>query len=214
MRKLTGGVVVIAFLLCMGGIANAIPITETVYATIKSVPYGGEPDIVIGDYVHLFDVVYDDEGTEVHSYYDDTGEIEHIWNLNNVPSYIFADDATFTLSPFITEVIQTYGGRDYHDYYIDSVTGRADGFGFGGVSIQYYTVHDDYDFVWMSPSLGTGGSYMGYLHVWSGYSNRPGLKVVFGDPSSLADPVPEPATMLLLGAGLVGLAGFRRRVKK
>jgi hypothetical protein len=37
---------------------------------------------------------------------------------------------------------------------------------------------------------------------------------VFPEYGNPADPVPEPATILLLGSGLVGLVGFRRKFRK
>jgi len=56
-------------------------------------------------------------------------------------------------------------------------------------------------------------SWVGLWH-WTGDPNTP-LTGVPGSPDTLGStPVPEPATMLLLGSGLVGLAGFRKKFFK
>ncbi|MBW1801600.1 MAG: PEP-CTERM sorting domain-containing protein [Deltaproteobacteria bacterium] len=60
---------------------------------------------------------------------------------------------------------------------------------------------------------GTGfQDYAYYDHIDRsvGYASEGFYMVRGGDP----DPIPEPTTMLLLGSGLVGLAGFRRKFKK
>lgn len=57
--------------------------------------------------------------------------------------------------------------------------------------------------------------YNGDQNAWFNYTNNLGLAVRTGQVlSSTASPVPEPATMLLLGAGIVGLAGINLRRKK
>jgi hypothetical protein len=65
------------------------------------------------------------------------------------------------------------------------------------------------DNTYMSRAFNTGGVPSGSVDVTGGY----GLVTKFSTGST-PTPAPEPTTMLLLGLGLVGLAGVRRKFKQ
>jgi len=142
---------------------------------------------------------------------DDVGEspitLANEVYMDNV-EYIFEHNVNTMISRY-TNIY--YDSRNHViEYQLATPTSYTQYFHYRADAIDIHMMSRDYD------TQTSGTADWGYIYVQTGSAAGAGIVNYTNIQSSIEalDPVPEPATMLIFGTGLVGLVGFRIRKKK
>ncbi len=121
---------------------------------------------------------------------------------------------TYITSYIDQELTFRAGGDDGHSIFIDDVFQSGQGFGTTAATTLNMTANTQYKLTFIGNNY--TGPYGWWFAMggegWSGpISEAYNISMDASASASSVAPVPEPATMLLFGIGLAGLAGFCRR---
>jgi len=195
-KNLTITVVVTTALLGASHVALAIPMVTSITAQVASITGDQLPSSIGVNDTVTFRYEYDDEGTEMHSYYPD-GSV-HTIPISTDPNVTSLSDAVVTYSNNLLATFSEFTGSNGYPFDMNSASTWSVNRYF--VSWIYPSVH-----VYMGYDVAAGltNGLQGHFTLWSSDQQ---VTTVFFDVSELstiaANQVPEPETFGIFLAGL------------